>query len=55
MSNKQKITELTEAQKAKLPEYVKKWINIGCNTDRLSYEETLDIVNDVYNYIVYSQ
>ena len=49
---KTKITELTEAQKAKFPEYVKKWINIGCNTDRLSYEETLDIVNDVQVHLL---
>ena len=49
---KTKIDELTEAQKSKLPEYVKKWINIGCNTDRLSYEETLDIVNDVQVHLL---
>lgn len=47
MSNKQQITSLTEAQKAKIPEYVEKWIKIGCNTDRLNYDETLDVVNEV--------
>jgi hypothetical protein len=33
MSNK--ITEITPEQQAKMPEYVKKWIQIGINTDRL--------------------
>jgi hypothetical protein len=31
----EKITELTQEQKEKMPEYVNKWINIGINTDRL--------------------
>jgi hypothetical protein len=51
MSNK-KIERLTEEQKAKMPEYVTKWINIGINTDRLDYDETLDIVNNVQVHLL---
>lgn len=40
-----KIDKLTEEQKAKFPEYVKKWIDIGVSTDRLNFEETEKIVN----------
>lgn len=32
---KEKITELTAEQRAKMPKYVDKWIEIGTNTDRL--------------------
>ena len=32
---KLKIESLTPEQKAKMPEYVKKWVDIGTNTDRL--------------------
>lgn len=40
------IEELTKEQQAKMPEYVKKWINIGISTDRLDYDNTSEIVND---------
>lgn len=46
MSKKQ-IEKLTDEQIAAMPRYVEKWINIGVNTDRLNYDETLDIVNNV--------
>ena len=46
MANKQ-IEKLTDAQVAAMPKYVEKWIAIGTNTDRLNYDETLDIVNAV--------
>lgn len=49
---KEKISELTEAQKAKMPEYVKKWIAIGNNTDRLNYDRTLDIITNVQVHIL---
>lgn len=49
---KEKISELTEAQKAKMPEYVKKWIAIGNDTARLNYDRTLDIVNNVQEHIL---
>lgn len=54
MSNniKQKISELTEEQKAKMPEYVKKWIQIGNDTTRLNFDRTLDIVNKVQRHIL---
>ena len=32
---KEKITHITDEQKAKMPQYVEKWIKIGTNTDRL--------------------
>lgn len=40
------ITELTDAQKARFPHYVDKWIKIGTDTANPSYDETLEIVND---------
>ena len=39
------ITELTQEQKDKMPEYVRKWIEIGTDTSRLEYGETKTIVN----------
>lgn len=41
------ITELTQAQKDAIPTYVDKWIKIGINTDRLNYDETVDICQAV--------
>jgi hypothetical protein len=49
---KEKISELTEAQKAKMPEYVAKWIKIGNDTGRLNYERTLDIIHDIQRHIL---
>lgn len=46
------ITELTEEQKAKMPEYVQKWIKIGTANDRLDYDKTKEIIDgfrDVIN------
>jgi len=40
------ITKLTDEQVALFPTYVKKWIDIGMNTDRLDYDATSDIVGD---------
>ncbi len=39
------ITELTQEQKDKFPFYVKKWIDIGINTENPSYDDTLEIAN----------
>lgn len=41
-----KIESLTPEQEAKFPEYVKKWVDIGINTDRLDFAETEKIVNN---------
>jgi len=41
------ITSLTEEQKAAMPRYVEKWINVGINTDRLDYDRTVDIIHAV--------
>jgi hypothetical protein len=46
MKDKKKIEELTDDQKAQMPFYVKKWINIGINTDRLDYDHTKKIVDN---------
>jgi hypothetical protein len=46
------ITELTEVQKAKMPEYVKKWIAIGINTDRFTFDEAVDITHSVQEHIL---
>lgn len=43
---KQKIKELTAEQKAKMPEYVQKWIGIGTNTDRLDPDLTKKIIDN---------
>lgn len=42
-----KITELTPANEAAKADYIKKWIAIGHNTDRLNYDKTVDIVHDI--------
>lgn len=46
------ITELTEQQKGKMPQYVNQWINVGINTDRLDYNKTIDIVHDVQTHLL---
>lgn len=51
-TDKQMITELTDAQKAKMPEYVKKWIGIGTNTDRIAYDECVDIIHEVQEHLL---
>lgn len=48
------ITELTEEQKAKMPEYVKKWIGVGSDTARLDFSRTEKIVHD-FQEIILSQ
>jgi hypothetical protein len=45
MSEKKKIEELTEEQKAQMPAYVEKWIKIGTNTDRLDFDTTQKTVD----------
>jgi hypothetical protein len=40
------ITEITKEQEALMPEYVKKWIDIGTSTDRLDYDNTSEVVNE---------
>jgi hypothetical protein len=49
---KEKIAELTPEQKAKMPEYVAKWIKIGNDTTRLNYDRTLDIIQNVQRHIL---
>jgi hypothetical protein len=44
MSNK--IETITDEQKAKMPEYVQKWIKIGCNTDRLDPVRTKKTIDN---------
>lgn len=44
MSNK--IETITNEQRAKMPEYVNKWITIGSNTDRLDPQRTKQIIDD---------
>lgn len=44
MSNK--IETITDEQRAKMPEYVKKWITIGCNTDRLDPVRTKKTIDN---------
>lgn len=46
------ITEFTPEMEAAIPKYVKKWIDIGINTDRLDFDRTLDIVNDVQEHLL---
>lgn len=46
-----KIESLTPEQKAKFPEYVNKWVDIGTKTDRLDYDTTLEIVTGFRNLI----
>lgn len=54
MSNKKNsvIEELTPEMEAAIPTYINKWIKIGTNTDRLDYDRTLDIVNDVQEHLL---
>jgi hypothetical protein len=49
---KEKISELTPEQKAKMPEYVQKWVKIGNDTGRLDYDRTVDIIHNVQQYIL---
>lgn len=47
----QKIESLTEEQKARMPEYVNKWISKGINTGRLDPVKTKEII-DGYRSII---
>ena len=44
-----KITSLTDEQKAKMPEYVKKWIDIGLSTAPTNRERAKELVKDYYS------
>jgi len=46
------IESLTPEQTAKMPEYTKKWLNIGINTDRLDYDETVEIIHKVQTHLL---
>jgi hypothetical protein len=46
------ITELTQAQRDKIPEYVDKWIKIGTSTEQLDYDTTVDIVHNFQEHIL---
>jgi hypothetical protein len=46
------ITELTQEQKDKMPEYVDKWIGVGTDTKRLNYDDVLDTVHDFQEHIL---
>ncbi len=39
-----KISEITEAQKAKMPEYVQKWTEIGRSTAPMDFEKTVELI-----------
>lgn len=41
-----KIESITEEQRAKMPEYVQKWIKVGCNTDRLDPVRTQKTIDN---------
>jgi len=43
-----KITELTEEQKSKFPDYVKKWTDIGLSTERSDRPKTEEIIKKIY-------
>jgi len=43
---KEKITELTAEQIAKMPEYVDKWIGVGTDTARLDYARTKKTIDN---------
>jgi len=43
---KEKITHITDEQKAKMPQYVEKWIKIGTNTDRLDPVRTKKTIDN---------
>jgi hypothetical protein len=43
----EKITQLTPENEAAKADYIKKWIAVGHNTDRLDYNETVDIIHDI--------
>lgn len=47
-----KIEKLTPEQEAKFPEYVKKWSDIGRNTDRLDPKETERIIHNFQEHIL---
>lgn len=49
------IDKLTESQIAAMPRYVEKWIDIGTATDRINYDEALDIVNAVQTELLNSK
>lgn len=42
------ITELTPEQKAKMPEYVEKWLKIGLSTEPLNLEKSKEAVKKIY-------
>lgn len=52
MSTTKKIEELTPEQTAAMPVYAEKWINKGTNTDRLNYDDTLDIIHNLQTKIL---
>ena len=43
----EKITQLTPENEAAKADYIKKWIAIGRSTERLDYDETVDIVHNI--------
>lgn len=46
------INKLTQEQISKFPYYVDKWTKIGLSTERISFEETKNIVNGLYKEIL---
>lgn len=43
-----KVTELTKDQIDKFPEYVKKWVDIGLNTDECDVENAIKTIKEAY-------
>jgi hypothetical protein len=52
VAEKAKITKLTPENEAAKPIYVKKWIDIGLNTDRLDAAETTRIIHKVQTVLL---
>ena len=46
------IESLTPEQTAKMSEYTEKWLKIGINTDRLDYDETVEIIHKVQTHLL---
>jgi len=46
------ITKLTKKQESKLSEYRNKWLQIGLSTENVSFDETKEIIDNLYKVIL---